>query len=84
MGLEAGWNCHISLLNDGGASNASDGQTSVPGSSVQGRRSADSSASQDNLGGRSVQHNSLRLLVEEDKVPLLFLSDSIQSIRLII
>ncbi|XP_070186267.1 transmembrane protein 94-like isoform X2 [Littorina saxatilis] len=42
MGLEAGWNCHISLLNDD--TSLADGPGSGPGSVVQGRRSAESSS----------------------------------------
>ncbi|XP_076443312.1 transmembrane protein 94-like isoform X2 [Babylonia areolata] len=46
MGLEAGWNCHISLLKDELSFN--EGPGSGPGSYVQGRQSA-GSASQDHL-----------------------------------
>jgi hypothetical protein len=72
MGLEAGWNCHISLLNDpgGGANSESGGVASGQGSFVQGQRSADSSQSQENLPGVVVAEaarelKDLRLLVED-------------------
>lgn len=42
MGLEAGWNCHISLLNDDSSFN--EGLGSGPGSFIQSRRSADTTS----------------------------------------
>lgn len=57
MGLEAGWNCHISLLNETGT--CSEGIASGSGSFVQGRKSADSTQSQDH------QPKELKLLAED-------------------
>ena len=81
MGLEAGWNCHISLLNDEISLN--EGPGSGPGSYVQGRRSAES-ASQDHL---DLQGNAERKLSEEvtasrsHSAPCVIAVDEVQQVK---
>lgn len=81
MGLEAGWNCHISLLNDEISLN--EGLGSGPGSYIQGRRSAES-ASQDHL---DLQGNTERKLSEEvmacrsQSAPCVIAVDEVQQVK---
>lgn len=81
MGLEAGWNCHISLLNDEISLN--EGPGSGPGSYIQGRRSAES-ASQDHL---DLQGNTERKLSEEvmacrsQSAPCVIAVDEVQQVK---
>ena len=81
MGLEAGWNCHISLLSDELSLN--EGPGSGPGSFTQGRQSAES-ASQDHI---DLQGNTERKMSEEvmasrsQSAPCVIAVDDVQQVK---
>lgn len=77
MGLEAGWNCHISLLNEDPSLN--EAPDSGPGSFTQGQRSAEST-SQDHLDQTETERklSGDALALRSHSAPCMFALDEVQ------